>query len=191
MKTFNILEWLYEYWVPVKDYEELYEVSNWGRVRSLDHYILSKNGNRTRFKAGTIRKTKQSKNGYEAVILYKDGGNKDYLIHRIVAQAFLLNPNNLPQVNHKDENKLSNCVWNLEWCNYEYNCNYGERNNKISYKVKKPVVCFKNGIIIKQYESLQEASILDGYCYSSISEACNGKVKTYRGLEWRFANETD
>lgn len=110
-------------WKDIEGYEGKYQVSNTGRVRSLNY-------NRT----GKIKVRKQGKDklGYKSVFLCKDGKNKGYLVHRLVAQAFIPNPNNYPVVNHKDENPSNNTVWNLEWCTQEYNCNYGNCRKKMS-----------------------------------------------------------
>lgn len=108
-------------WKPVVGYEGLYEISNNGE-------ILSK----TRRK---ILKQNNSK-GYNRVILSKDGKPQHFLVHRLVAIAFLPNPHNLPQINHKDENKLNNNVENLEWCDAKYNINYGNHNQKLSISKK-------------------------------------------------------
>lgn len=110
-------------WKDIPGYQALYQVSNTGRVRSLNY-------NRT----GKIKILKQRKDklGYRSVFLCKDGKLKKYSVHRLVALAFIPNPNNYPIINHKDENKINNTVWNLEWCTQEYNNNYGNRNKKIS-----------------------------------------------------------
>lgn len=108
-----------EIWRPVVGYEGLYEVSSYGRVRSLDRYD-SKN----HFRKGELMNFFYGC-GYLKVVFSKNGIVKKYLVHRLVAQAFLPNPDNLPQVNHIDEDKLNNRVENLEWCTAKYNINYG------------------------------------------------------------------
>lgn len=114
-----------EIWRSIDGYEGLYEVSNTGLIRSLDRFV----GNRNRIK-GKILSIRIEKDGYCSVALSKDGKIKRYKIHRLVAQAFIPNPEGLPQVNHKDENKTNNNVDNLEWCTSKYNINYGSRLNK-------------------------------------------------------------
>lgn len=110
-------------WKDIPGYEGKYQVSNTGRVRSLNY-------NRT----GKTKVLKQNTNklGYKSVFLCKDGKFKRYYIHRLVALAFILNPNNYPIINHKDENPSNNYYKNLEWCTYEYNVNYGNCRKKIS-----------------------------------------------------------
>lgn len=110
-------------WKDIEGYEGLYQVSNTGRVRSLNY---KRTGKTKVLKQGT------DKDDYKKVVLCKDGKNKVYLVHRLVALAFIPNPNNYPMINHKDENRINNAVWNLEWCTQQYNCNYGNRNKKIS-----------------------------------------------------------
>lgn len=114
-----------EIWKNAVGYEGLYEVSNLGRVRSVDRY-----DSLGHFRESIILRQHLDHNGYKFVALFKDGKRKSIKIHRIVAMAFIPNPNNLPQVNHIDENKINNNVDNLEWCDCKYNCNYGTRNER-------------------------------------------------------------
>lgn len=119
-----------EIWKPVKDFEGYYEVSDQGRVRSVDRFVLDKGG-RLQFKKGTIMKYRPDRQGYLVIALCR---NRHYLhkcVHTLVAEAFIPNPDNLPQVNHKDEDKSNNVVTNLEWCTSKYNANYGNRNQKV------------------------------------------------------------
>ena len=112
-----------EEWRAVPGYEGLYEVSNTGNIKSL---IKNK-----------IIKYFINKKGYRLVSLSKNGIIKKFSVHRLVAQAFIPNPDNLPQVNHKDEDKTNNNVDNLEWCDAKYNTNYGHRTeNAINTRVK-------------------------------------------------------
>lgn len=115
-----------EEWRTVKGYEGLYEVSSLGRVRSLDRYDRM-----NRFWKGRILNLHTGTGGYLFVALSSNGKEKNYLVHRLVAQAFLPNPDNLPQVNHRDEVKINNRVENLEWCDREYNINYGTIKDRI------------------------------------------------------------
>lgn len=112
-----------EIWRPVKEYEGYYEVSNLGRVRSIDRYVNTK-GDSKRIRNGRVLKGILH-NEYVWVTLSKDNLKSKKRVHRIVAEAFLPNPDNLPQVNHKDEDKTNNNVDNLEWCTAKYNMNYG------------------------------------------------------------------
>ena len=111
-------------WKDIQGYEGLYQVSNTGRVRSLNYKRTGKT---------KILKQNTTKRGYKRVTLCKKGEKPyPYYVHRLVAQAFIQNPNNLPQVNHKDEDKQNNTVWNLEYCTQKYNNNYGTHNEKMS-----------------------------------------------------------
>ena len=113
-----------ECWKDIKNYEGLYQISNTGKVKSLARiYKNRKCEEKILFPSITPK-------GYYRLGLCKKGNIKYYYIHRLVAETFISNPNNLPLVNHKDENKLNNCISNLEWCNNEYNINYGNCNIK-------------------------------------------------------------
>ena len=112
-----------EIWKEVEGYNGRYEISNLGRVRS---YAQDR-------KSGKIKTGNQTAKGYRSILLYDGKGNSKWFpVHRLVAAAFLDNPDNLPQVNHKDENKLNNCSENLEWCTNEYNVRYGTRNERVA-----------------------------------------------------------
>ena len=115
-----------EIWRPIEGYEGLYEVSSYGRVRSLDKY-----DSMNRFLRGRILRLFTDGLGYLRAQLYSNSKRKSFLVHRLVAQAFILNPDNLPQVNHRDENPSNDNVDNLEWCDGKYNVNYGTRIDRI------------------------------------------------------------
>lgn len=119
-----------EIWKDIKGYEKLYQVSNLGNVRRIKFI-----NNRTQKDKIKMLKLIKDKKGYLKINLWKNNKSKMFLVHRIVAETFILNPNNLPQVNHKDENKSNNCVENLEWCSQKYNNNYGNRLNNIRKKL--------------------------------------------------------
>lgn len=178
-------------WKPVVGYEGLYEVSNTGLIRSLFRYKKTLKYNIT------VR-------GYATVELFKNKESKRLLVHRIVANVFIPNPDNLPQINHIDENPLNNSVSNLEWCTAKYNANYGSRTERIkahnNYKTeKRRMLAFKaamisrkpviqhnsNGISIR-YESAKQASIITGIDYSHICDAAKGKRKTAGGYRWEY-----
>ena len=115
-----------EEWRPIEGYEGLYEVSNTGQVRSLDKY-----DSMNRFLRGRILRLFTDGLGYLRAQLYSNSKRKSFLVHRLVAQAFIPNPDNLPQVNHRDENPSNDNVDNLEWCDGKYNVNYGTRIDRI------------------------------------------------------------
>lgn len=118
-----------EIWKPVVGYEGLYEVSNTGRVRSLDRYVKSKS-NSYRLIKGKVLSGFITRYGYVRCFIRVNGVGRGYFVHRLVAEAFIPNPYNLPQVNHRDENPSNDNVDNLEWCNAKYNMNYGTRQER-------------------------------------------------------------
>lgn len=128
-----------EIWKDIKGYEGSYQVSNLGRVRSLTRKVKTFNGVRT--SKGQILKPLKTNTGYYRVDLKQNQKNKYMSIHRLVAEAFILNPNNYPIINHKDNNPQNNCVDNLEWCTQSYNVKYAYK-----YGNAKPTSgCFKKG----------------------------------------------
>ena len=154
-----------EEWKPIPGYEGKYEISNWGRVRS--------NSQKSK---GRILVPVPQQSGYYRVNLYKDSKVKTPTIHRIVAEVFLSNPNNYPEVNHKDEDKGNNYVENLEWCTHAYNSSYGTRVQRAAEKYSKSVVQLdKRGNFIDEYKSTQEASSVTGIAQPSICKCCNHK----------------
>lgn len=115
-----------EEWRFIKNYEGLYEVSNTGLVRSIDRYTINSKGVKKRYKGKLLSPGFNKRNGYFLVRISKDC----FYVHRLVAEAFLDNPDNLREVNHKDEDKTNNRVDNLEWCTSKYNRSYGTRTER-------------------------------------------------------------
>ena len=115
-----------EIWKDVKGYEGYYQVSNMGRVKSMRVLKTPKNGVKCRKNAFLSTKTTHDKQ-YVLVALCRDGEKKQIQVHRLVAEAFIPNPHNYKEINHKDENKGNNVALNLEWCSRSYNVNYGSR----------------------------------------------------------------
>ena len=167
-----------EYWKPVVGYEGLYEVSNWGRVKS-----LPRNGT---VKYARILKLYTDKDGYLYVVLSKNNKQKLFKIHRLVAEAFIPNPNNLPMINHKDENKQNNNVENLEWCSAKYNSNYGTAIERRSKKRSKPILQFTlDGEFVREWESTMECE-RNGYNHGAVVSCCQGKRKTHKGFIFKY-----
>ena len=163
-----------EIWKDIRGYEKLYQVSNLGRVKS-----YPRQGTK-----GKIIKQWEDKDGYLRVYLRKDGKTKTKTVHRLVANAFLKNPNNLSQINHKREfEKWNNCVSNLEWCTPKYNVNYGTRNERTSKKV----MCIETGTI---YYSTREAERKTNIYHNQISKCCLGrnKFETAGGYHWKYVS---
>lgn len=169
-----------EIWKDIVGFEGEYQVSNKGRVKSFMG------------KEPRILKPRKNKKGYLRVSLH--AGN-DFCIHRLVAIAFLDNPNNLPEVNHKDENPANNNVENLEWCTHQYNLTYGtcqkraRKSQELSYPQKnrkdlsKPVICLNTG---EEFPSLNEAARRLDLFEISISRVCRGLRKSTGGLHFIF-----
>lgn len=169
-----------EIWKDISGFEGYYEISNFGIVRTkkricTNHTILPK-----------VKKT-QFVNGYKRVYLYVDNKVSPKFIHRLVAETFIPNPNKLPQVNHKDENKLNNCVDNLEWCTAKYNCNYGTHNEKLSDSMSKRILQYtKQGEFIREWRSMTDAENTLGIDHRHISDVCQGKRKSTGGFIWNY-----
>lgn len=180
-------------WLPVKGYEERYEVSNLGRVRSIDRTQRCSNGNIQSWKGKMIKPyIKSEDKRYLKVTLCKNGKQKNVFVHRLVAEAFIPNPNNLPQVNHKDEDKSNNRVENLEWCTPEYNLTYGTARKRIAKsltngKCSKPILQIDPLTMetVKEWPSAMECE-RNGYDSKKISSCCHKKQKTHKGFIWKF-----
>lgn len=136
---------------PVQGYAGIYEISNMGRVKSLSRVVERKDGN-TRVTEDRIILPFLTKCGYHQIVLCKDGVRKKHYIHRLVANAFIENPNKLPIINHKDENKLNNRVDNLEWCSAYYNLRYG----KLQKRLVKIDVIDSKGDVVEVVEGIRE-----------------------------------
>ena len=172
-----------EIWLPIENYEHLYEVSNLGRVRRLESFVTGKNGV-TRKVSGKILKPGTHRNGYLFVTLSKNGIHRHFLLHRLVSTAFLPNPDKKPQVNHKDEDKLNNSVENLEWCTAQENNNYGTKIKRTAEKLSKPVLCVELNRI---FPSLSEAAEQLGLTRTNLSCVLAGRYKTAGGYHWEYA----
>lgn len=166
-----------EIFKDIEGYEGFYQISNLGRVKALG------NGGSNASKEKILKQGKNRKNkyGYLQVKLFKNGNGKKYFIHRLVAQAFIPNPQNLEQINHIDEDKTNNNVINLEWCDHKYNINFGTRTKKTS----KQVLCLETG---KIYPSTMEIERQLGFSQGNISSACTGRLKQAYGFHWKYVS---
>lgn len=184
-----------EIWKPIKNYENIYEVSNTGKIRSLSREVIVKN----KYGAVSTRMTKpkelkpQKRGEYYIVWLCKNGKPKQYCIHSLVSSTFLDNPYNYNCVNHKDENKLNNNADNLEYCTRKYNCNYGNRNKIISIKNSSPRKNFKRvsqydkkNNFIKEYDNIYEAYKETHKNMTHIKLCCDGKRKMAGNYIWKY-----
>lgn len=173
---------------PINGFEGRYFVNEDG-----DIFSLLDNKGRVRRNPFKKKQMKDSR-GYCFVSLSKKGKKKKLSVHRIVAEAFIPNPNRLPQINHKDENKANNHVDNLEWCTAEYNANYGSRNERMIKSLRNdirrslPVLRFSvEGCLIDSFPSMHEAARVLGFNQGSISNCCRGYCNTYKGFVWKLA----
>lgn len=158
-----------EEWRAIEGFEN-YEVSNLGRIRRIEYV-----------------KQREDFNGYPIVSLYKDGKGKTLKVHRLVAKAFIENPNNLPQVNHIDEVKTHNNVTNLEWCSQQYNNSWGTRLDRIAAKHCKPIQQLSiNGTLIEEFDSTYDAQAKLGIHNSNICACLKGRRKVAGGYLWRY-----
>lgn len=195
-----------EIWKDIPGYEGIYQVSNFGRVKSVERY--SNDNKRKRLLKEKILKQGNHKLGYKNIHLVKDGVEKILSIHRLVALAFIPNPDNLPFINHKDENRSNNYLDNLEWCTQKYNVNYGncinkrketwkkndsflkanetkKKNNSRGHEIEIYSISKLNNEIT-YYKSICEASRITGILKSHIGECCRGIRKSACGYYWKY-----
>lgn len=190
-----------EIWKDITGYEGLYQISNTGIIRSHDRLIVIPPNPKSTYgfsyiKKGQIIKQITDKSGYMKVLLYdKNSNRKNAFVHKLVAIEFVDNTDNLPQINHKDENKSNNCVSNLEWCTAKYNTNYGtgikRRSEKQIYnnnRVKAVAKIGDNGEIIEEYISMRNAARINKLPQSNIFKSCNNNIKC-GGYLWRYISK--
>ena len=167
-----------EIWKPIEDYEGLYEVSSLGNVKSLKGH-----SNFEREKLLAKHYNDRDGQRYYCVTLYdRNGGRKTVKVHRLVAKAFIPNPNKLELINHKDENTLNNSVDNLEWCSRQYNICYRDAQLKGARKRQKKVIFKKDEKILFTFESVLDAGKHFGIKPQNIARAARGVRKTFHGM---------
>lgn len=184
-----------EQWIPVKGYEDRYEVSTEGRIRSKDHYIRHSAGGMRLWKGKVLKPLKQN-TGYMAIMF---GDRTVRLIHRVVAMTFIPNPENKKCVNHKNGNKEDNSVSNLEWATYSENEKHSytvlkKKPNKTALgkhgkdnPASKPVIQYtKDGVFVREFESATQAAEIIGTSQGRISCACRGDTHTCHGFVFRY-----
>lgn len=160
-----------ETFVKIEGFEN-YEVSNLGKVRNI--------------KSGKVLKPQLNRNGYLMHLLYENNKQKHLYLHRIIAIAFIDNPEEKPCVNHIDENKLNNDLSNLEWCTVKENNIHGTRTKRVAEKCFKKVIQLDlNDNVLNEFESMTQAEQETGASVSHISSCCNGKRKSAGGFKWR------
>ena len=177
----NLENLLNEEWRDIEGYEGLYKVSNYGRVKNLPIWRKHK-------ESKILKANKNRSKGYFKVTLCDNGSKVTRCIHRLVAKAFLSNHNNLPQINHKDEDKSNNHVDNLEWCTEKYNINFGYGKYKGAEHLRKKVLQFNKKMeFIKEWNSMTEAWRVCNVHKNNIMRCCQGKQKTAGGYIWKYA----
>lgn len=198
-----------EIWKDIKGYEGLYQVSNLGNIKSVNRIVRFKNGYRC-LPEKILKISSFCNSKYMQVNLSKNSKIKTYSLHRLVAETFIPNPNNLPCVNHKDENPQNNCVDNLEWCTHKYNSNYGTLKKRQSEKMKHnytnenfkqkfEIIWAKNQVnrrkkvcqldlnnnLIKIWESAYSTDA-EGYKHSNVINCANKLRKTHHKYIWMW-----
>ena len=195
MQQYNYLEGsnMKEIWKPCKGFEEFYEVSNTGHVRSIALYS-DKHKRVIKRKHPVIKAEETTHDGYKRVLLCLYGVHHHCAVHRLVAQTFIPNIDGLPEVNHKDENTQNNSVGNLEWCSRKYNANYGTHPKRIKERMRKnhptakPVIQFDiSGNKVREWKSQKEAARYLGIRSENISRCCKGKNHQAAGYYWHYA----
>jgi len=174
-----------EIWKDITGYEGYYQVSNLGRVKSLERKIATNSPYsdfRTMKSVILNQMNGKGKDKYFRVSLSKEGTAKQWLVHRLVAEAFLSMSEKNPIVNHIDENKQNNCVGNLEWCDYSFNSSYGKALDLKSRSVKATNLTTGE---TKIYKSMTYAE-KDGFKQGNISKVCRGLRKKHGGCFWEY-----
>ena len=179
-----------EVWRDIEGYEGLYQVSNQGRVKSLERTYIDKIG-RERYVKERILKPGMSRCGYLLVVLCAGGKPKTLNVHRLVCGAFHENPENKPEVNHINEDKTDNRACNLEWSTAKENCNHGTRNERMAKGVakalSKPVGQYtRDGELVKIWPSAIEVQRQAGFSQGNVSKVANGKRKQAYGFIWKY-----
>ena len=184
-----------ENWKDIKGYEGFYQVSDLGRVKSLERDVYCQNGIVRHIEEKILVPNLNNK-GYQYVGLSKNGKRKGMLVHRLVALAFIPNLENKSQINHKNEIKNDNVVENLEWCTASYNNHYGTRTARAVQNHKYPklgnhpkakaVFCEE---LNKKFDSIRRAEEELGICRMSIGKACRGERNTAGKFHWKYADD--
>ena len=179
-----------EIWKDIDGYEGLYQVSNFGRIKSLERTVWDSARGYYRTVHERILKTIKDRNGYLVVNLNKDGRKKQHKVHRLVGQAFCENPMGYNEINHIDEDKANNRADNLEFCSRAYNNTYNGRAKRIGEKQGKPVIAIDKitGLIV-EFLSIREAERKLGIAQGNICACLKGRCKSCGGFYWFYVND--
>lgn len=185
-----------EKWKPIPGYEGFYEASDMGRIRSVAHYIKHpRNNSMPLIVKGKIRKPRYDKNGYAILNMTKDGKTKTNKVHRMVAMAFIPNPDNYHQIDHINGKVYDNRIENLRWCTTQQNTKYRDEKYQIGERARYKPLCKETGMV---FNSTYDASfwlMKNGYAkkstnYKTISKSirdcCIGRYKTSYGFHWTY-----
>ena len=182
-----------EVWKDIKGFENIFQISNYGRLKSLSRLVKIKGG-KYRLKKEKIIKPSIGTCGYYQYPLRYNNVSKTILIHIEVAKAFVPNDNKLSEVNHKDENKLNNFFENLEWCTRSYNNNYKNRKKREietqinTHPSRKEVQQIdKEGNVIATFQSERDAERVTGICHNNICDCLKGRRKSAGGYFWKYS----
>ena len=173
------------------DNQQLSSKTEWREVKEYSNYEVNQLGEIRHKKRQKILKPRDNNGGYQYVNFKINGKNTNFAVHRIVANAFIPNPNGYTEVNHKDYNKKNNCVDNLEWVSSSQNKqhSYLKQENKKS-RGKAVNQYTKEGIFLKTFDSVSDAAKELGCCVAAISNCCLGRTKTSQGFQWSFVESS-
>jgi hypothetical protein len=174
-----------EVWKDIEGYVGLYQISSYGRVRSLDREVMYEE--KCKLRKGKVLTLQSDSYGYHVTNLNKEKKRKEHKVHRLLSQAFIPNPFNKPYINHIDGDKQNNNLNNLEWCTPKENMVHSAENN-LNNRNKAVEKYGTNGDLVKVYYSIREASRDSGVCNGSISKACKGKLETAGGYRWKLVD---
>jgi hypothetical protein len=188
-----------EVWADISGYDGFYKVSNLGNIKSLQRYVKCKDGSVRLFQEKILSGGKAGR-GYLLVTLFKGAKKRMEYVHRLVAEAFIPNVNNYPQINHKNGIKTDNRVENLEWCNNSMNMKHAFKTGlakttiyQVIEKNKKKVIQLtKDGKFVSEYNSVIDAAKENNFNFSNIARCCRNCYgsKSYKGYIWRYKEDS-